>query len=67
MLTFKMGSSSKPGFAPLNTENSLSVTFSFIAAYAYEKINILVSVLNIIFFLFYDVNLNTQDFIYLKL
>ena len=30
-----------------------------------RKINILVSVLNIIFFLFNDVYLNTQEFVYL--
>ena len=41
--------------------------FGFIVAYAHEKINILVFVLNIIFFLFYDVNLNTQDFLYLEI
>ena len=51
----KLVSGNKPGYAPLNAENSFSVTFGFIVAYAREKINILVSVLNIIFFLFYDV------------
>ena len=61
-----MVSGSKPGYAPMNAETSLSVTFGFIVAYAYEKINTLVSVLNIIFFLFYDINLNTQDFVYLE-
>ena len=55
-----------PGYAPFNAENSLSVTFGFIIAYAHEIIHILVSVLNIIFFLFYDVNLNTCDFVYLE-
>ena len=62
----KLVSGSKPGYAPLNAENHLSVTFCYIVGYAYEKINILVSVLNIVFFLFYDVNLNTQDFVYLE-
>ena len=41
---------SKPGYAPLNAESSSSVTFCFIVAYAHNLINILVSVLNIIFF-----------------
>ena len=47
----KFVSDSKPRYAPLKTENSLSVTFCFIVPYAHEKINILVSVLNIIFYL----------------
>ena len=47
----------------MNAEKSPSVTFGFIVAYAHEKTTILISVLNIIFFLFYDVNLNTQDFV----
>ena len=52
--------------APLIAENGLDVTLGFIVAYAHEKINILVSVLNIIFFLFYDDHLNTQDFVYFE-
>ena len=60
-------SGSKPGYASLNAENSLRVTFDFLDAHEKKKKkNILVSVLNIIFFLFYDVNLNTQDFVYLE-
>ena len=39
----KLDSGSKPGYAPLNAENSLRVTFGFIAAYANERINIIVS------------------------
>ena len=62
----KLVSVSKPWYAPLNTENSLSGTFNFKVAYAHEKINILGTVLNIIAFLFFDVNLNTQDFVYLE-
>ena len=38
---------SKPGYAPWNTENSLSVTFGIVAAYLHEKINIFFSVLSI--------------------
>ena len=41
-----------------------SVTFGFIVAYAHEKVIILVSVLNIIFFLFCYINVNAQDFVY---
>ena len=48
----KLVSGSKPGYAPLNAGNNPSVTFGFIVAYAHEKINILVSFSNIIFFLF---------------
>ena len=62
----KLVSGSKPGYTPLKAENSLSITFCFTVAYAHEIINILVPVLNIIFFLFYGVNLNTQDFVYLE-
>ena len=56
----KLVSGSKSGHAHLTAENSLNVTFGFIVVYAHEKINTLVSVLNIIFFLFYDVNLNSN-------
>ena len=42
------------------------ILFLFIAAYGHEKINIPVSVLNTIFFLFYGVSLNMQDFIYVE-
>ena len=61
----KLVSGSKAGYAPLNAENNLSVTFCFIAVYAHEKLNILVSVLNSMSF-FYDFNLNTQDFVYTR-
>ena len=44
----KLISDSKPGYAPWNAENSLSVTFGFIVEYAHEKINILLSVLSIV-------------------
>ena len=50
----KLVSGSKPGYAPLNAENSVSITLGIIAAYAHETINIIISVLNIIFFIFYD-------------
>ena len=45
----KLVSGSKPGYAAWNAEKSHSVTFGFIAAYANEKINILLSVLSIFF------------------
>ena len=66
MEPLKLVSGSKPGYVPLDAENSRSVTFCFLIAYVQEKINSLVSVLNICFFLFYDVNLNTQDLVYLE-
>ena len=59
----KLVSGSKPGYAPLNAEKSLSITSCFTVAYAHEIINILVSFLNTGFFLFCDVNLNTQGFV----
>ena len=59
----KLVSGSKPGYAPRNAENSLSVTFGFTVAYAHEVINILVYVLDSIVFLFYDVNLDMEDFV----
>ena len=46
-------------------KNILSVT-CVIVAYAHEEMNILISLLNIIVFLFYDVNLTAQDFVYLE-
>ena len=48
------------GFSPLNAENIRGVTNDVMFAYVHAKINILLSVLNICFFLFYDFNLNTQ-------
>ena len=45
----------------------LNITCCFTLAYAHKKIYILLSVLNIIFFLFYDVNLHTQDFVYFEI
>ena len=62
----KLVSGCKPGYTPWNADISLSVTFCFIVAYAHEQKKIPVSVFNIIFFLFYDVNMNTQDFVYLE-
>ena len=53
-------------YAPLNAANSLSVTFCFIVTYEHEKINLLIYFFNIICFIFYDVNLNTQDFVFLE-
>ena len=50
------------GSLPWLQKKSLSLILGFIVAYEHDKINILVSVLNIIFFLFDDINLNTQDF-----
>ena len=43
----------KAGYSPLNTENSRGVTHGFMFAYAREKISILLSVLSILFFLFF--------------
>ena len=55
----------KIGYSPLNAENNLGVTNDVLCAYAHEKINILLSVLSIFFFLFYVLfYLNTQDFVY---
>ena len=54
-------------YAPLNAVKRLCVLFGFTVAYAHEQTNILVSALHITFFLFYDTNLNRQDFVYLEL
>ena len=45
---------------------NFTVTF-LIFAYAHERINILVSAMNIIFFRVYDVDLNTQNCVLLEL
>ena len=59
-------SDSKTWNSPLNAETNRGVTNDVMFVYAHEKINILVSVLSIGFFLFYDFNLNTQGFVYLE-
>ena len=56
----------KTGYSPLNAENNKGVNNDVMFAYVHKKINILLSVLSIFFFLFYDFNLNTQDFVYLE-
>ena len=47
--------------------NNQGVTNDVMFAYAHEKINILLSVLSIFFFLFYDFNLNTQGCVNLEI
>ena len=59
MQNLKIDVRQETGYSPLNGRN-------FMFACAYEKINILLSILNILFFLFYDFNLNTQFFVYLE-
>ena len=51
------------GCSPLNAENNQGVTYDVIFAYAHEKINILLSVLNIFISVFYEFNLKTQGFV----
>ena len=53
-------------YSPLNAENNRGVTNDVMYAYMHTKINILLSVLSIVFSLFYDFNLNTQGFVYLE-
>ena len=59
----------KTGYSPLKAENTRCVINDVLFAYAHEKINILLSVLSICYFLvyFYDFNLNTQGFVHLEL
>ena len=52
--------------SPCNAENNRDVTNDVMFAYVLKKINILLSVLNIFSFSFYDFNLNTQGFVYLE-
>ena len=56
--------------SPLNAENNRGVTndvmFSYVHTYVHAKINILLSVLSIFVFPFYDLNLNAQGFVYLE-
>ena len=56
----KLISGKKLGYPPLNAKNSLIFTRDLIIAYVLEKMYILLFVLRIYFFLFYDVGLNTQ-------
>ena len=62
----KFVAGSEPRYAHLNAENSLSVTFCFIVAYAFEIIKILVSFEHYFTLLLYDIYLNMHDFIYLE-
>ena len=61
----KLVSASKQGNADWNAENSLFVTFSFIVAFEHEIINILLPVLSIFSFFFYEHNLINQGFVYM--
>ena len=55
-------------YSPLNAENNLDVTDEVMFAHVHTKLNILLSVLSIFFFiLLYEFNLNTQGFVYLKI
>ena len=63
----KLISCKKIGYAPLNAENSLIFTGGLITANVLEKINFLLSVLSVYYFLFFDVDLNTQSFVYLEI
>ena len=54
------------GYSPLKAENNRGVSNDVMFAYAYEKINILLSVLSRFFFLSYDFNMITQGFVYLE-
>ena len=56
----------KTGYSSLNVENNWVVTNDVMFAYVQMKVNILLSVLSIFFFLFYDFNLHTQGFAYFK-
>ena len=56
----------KTRYSPFNSENNQYVMNDIMFAYVHEKINILLSVSSIFFFLFYDFNLNTQGFVYLE-
>ena len=58
----------KPGYAPWNTENSLSVTFGIVVAYVQDNFFFFFFFLFCAFlsFLFYELNLNKQGFIYLE-
>ena len=53
-------------YSPLNAENNRGVTNDVMFAYVHEKMNILLSVLSIFSFFFYDCKLNTQYFVYLE-
>ena len=51
------------GYSPFDAENNRSVTNDVTFAYAHEKLYILLSVL-IMFFFFYDFNLNNKGFVF---
>ena len=53
-------------YSPLNAVNSLSVTHGSMFSSSHEKINLLLFVLSISFFLFYGFNLNLQGLVCLK-
>ena len=63
---FKTMSDKKTVYSPLNAENNRGVTSDVMFAYVHEKKNILLSVLSIFSFRFYDFNLNIQCFVYLE-
>ena len=56
----------KTGYSPLNAENNRDVANDVMFAHEHTKINIQLSVLSILFSLFYCFSLNTQGFVYLE-
>ena len=61
---YKLISDRKTVYSPLNAANR-GVTNVVMFAYVHKNLYILLSVLNMFFF-FYDVNMNTQGFVYLE-
>ena len=53
----------KTGYSSLNAENR-GVTIDVMFAYVHKKINNLLCFCEHFFYLFYDLNLNTQGFVY---
>ena len=56
----------KTRYSPLYAEDKRDVTNDVMFAYVHEKINILLSVLSIFSFIFYELNLNIHGFVYLE-
>ena len=59
-------SDKKTGYSPLKAENNRGAINDVMFAYVHTKKKNLLSVLSIFSFLFYDINLNTQCFVYLE-
>ena len=53
-------------YSPLNAENNRGVTNDVMFAFVHTKINLMLSVLSFVFFLVYDLDLNTQGFVNLE-